>query len=231
MPVRRIVERAGQATVEIDQREVLALADRITGGAVRSFLDAAHRQMDPVVESARSERDLWPRRTGASQEATHSEERLRPKFVELVALNKVPYTYMMRFSVVTSDTIDRESRQVAARTWGNLRRYVERVNPSDRSLRGPHRGQAGARRRVASHFIREASGGLWTKWTPREDPTEDALRRAWKSALIRRHGTGAPNEQLAGKHVWSTRVRWPLRRGEKALIADARAALDKLAEG
>lgn len=226
-----IVERRGNATVEIDESQLIALANRITDGAVQTFIDAAHRQMDPVVREARSDKQLWPRRTGRSQAATHTEDRVRPTFVEVVALNPVPYTFSLRFSVVTSDTIDRESRQVAARTWGHLGAKVDRVNPTGRTLRGPFAGKAGARARVASHFIEQASNGVWTKWWPRMDPSEESMRRSHKANLIDRHGTGAPNEQLAGKHVWSTRVRTPLRRREAALIAETRGALDRLAEG
>ena len=226
-----IVERRGNATVEIDQAQLIALANRITDGAVQTFIDAAHRQMDPVVREARTDKHLWPRRTGRSQEATHTEDRVGPSFVEVVALNPVPYTFSLRFSVVTSDTIDRESRQVAARTWGRMGAKVDRVNPTDRTLRGDFAGKGGARARVAWHFIEEASNGVWKKWWPRATPSEESMRRSHKANLIDRHGTGAPSEQLAGKHVWSTRLRWPLRRREAALIADARKALDRLAKG
>lgn len=227
----RIVARSGSSTVEIDNTEVMRHIDRLTRGAVTTFLRAAHRQMDPIVGEARTDRMLWPRRTGASQDATTIVDRLRSDVIETTALNRVPYTYKLRFSVVTSAAIDREARTLAARTWGVLGPYVDRVNPADITRRGPYAGKRGARRRVASHFIEQASGGLWTKWWPKEEPSQEAMRRAHKASLISRHGTGAPSEQLAGKHVWSTRVRNPVRRREMAVFEEAREALDRLAEG
>ena len=124
---RRIVERSGVATIEVDQSQVMAQIDRITKGAVSSFLKAAHRQMDPVVLDARSNRQLWPRRTGASLAATMTIDRIKGGDLEVVTLNRVPYTYKLRFSVVTSATIDNEARQIAASTWERMAPYVERV--------------------------------------------------------------------------------------------------------
>jgi hypothetical protein len=228
----RIVARQGAATIEIDQREVIALANRITDGAVHTFMRAAHKQMDPVVKDARGNSMLWPRRTGKSQDATHVVDRISPTVLEVVALNPVPYTFKLRFSVVTSDIIDREARQFGAQSWARMAAKVDRVNPSDRSLKGPYAGRGGARRRVANHFAEEATRGVWKGWWPKGNEVgEDTMRRAHKRSLFDRHGQGAPSEAVAGKHVWSHRVRTPLRKREAALIEDARDALDQLAEG
>ena len=88
-----------------------------------------------------------------------------------------------------------------------------------------------ARRRVASHFAPMATDGRWQGWWLRADPSQQAVRNAYKRDMIERHGTGAPTEQLAGKHVWNTRVRNPARKREAAVIEDSRAALDTLAGG
>lgn len=228
---RRIVERSGVATIEVDQSQVMAQIDRITKGAVSSFLKAAHRQMDPVVLDARSNRQLWPRRTGASQAATMTIDRIKGGDLEVVALNRVPYTFKLRFSVVTSATIDNESRQVAASTWARLGPYLDRLSADDVSKSGPNKGKRGERRRVASRYIAWASGGIWTKWWPKAAPSEAAMRRSHKANLIGRHGTGAPNPQIAGKHVWNTRVRNPVRKRTDAVIEESRQALDTLAGG
>ena len=229
MAESKITARAGNSTVQIDNSQVVRLANRITDGAVETFMAAAHKQLDPVVASAKTE--LWPRKTGRSQAATYIEDRIAPTFAEVVALNPVPYTFKLRFSVVTAATIDRESAQQGARIWGRLEPYVDRVNPTDRTLRGPHAGKGGARRRAASHFAPMATDGRWSGWWLRADPSQQAVRNAYKADMIDRHGTGAPTEQLAGKHVWNTRVRNPARKREAALIDDARAALDTLARG
>lgn len=226
----RIVARQGRNAVEVDNSQIRRLADRITGGAVETFIRAAHRQMDPVVNDARSDATLWPRRTGKSQAATVTEDRVRPKFIEVVALNPVPYTYKLRFSVVTAGAIDREARREAGRVWGQLGPYVERVAADDITKSGRYKGQRGAGARVANHYMK-THGDPWGKWWPRERPSEDSLRRGLKFNLVNRHGRGAPSEQLAGKHVWSTRVRNPIRKRESALIDDARGALDSLAKG
>ena len=230
---RRIVERSGVATIEVDQSQVMAQIDRITKGAVSSFLKAAHRQMDPVVLDARSNRQLWPRRTGASLAATMTIDRIKGGDLEVVALNRVPYTYKLRFSVVTSATIDNEARQIAASTWERMAPYVERVgNDGDVTQDGPYAGRRGAKRRVAHWYLRESGGGLFRrKWAFKEDPSEDVIRRIVKRDLISRHGTGAPNPQIAGKHVWNTRVRNPVRKRTDAVIEESRQALDTLAGG
>lgn len=213
-----ITVSTGAVAITIDQPGVMAQLDRMVGGAVRTFLDAAHRQMDPVVEQARTTAHMWPRRTGRSQESTREVERVGDGFVELVAVNDVPYTYRLRFSVVTRDTIETEPTEVANRTWANLAPYVERGNTER------------ARKRIARQWIAQASGGLIKGWWWGRDPSARAIRDMWHRQLTDSHGSGAPNERLAGKHVWSTLVRNPLKKREAALVAESRAALDSLAQ-
>lgn len=214
----RITAKAGGATVEIDQSQVMAQVDRILGGALSTFVRAARRQMDPVVEEAVNNRLLWPRRTGRSQAATQVIERLTADGVEVVAINRVPYTYKIRYSVVTAETIDSEPREVASRTWAKLGPYVERADTEQ------------GKRRIARKFISEASGGLINGWWSRRDVSERSIYQIWRKLLIDTHGTGAPNETLAGRNVWSTRLRKPLKKREDALITEAREALTRLAE-
>lgn len=223
--------QTGGVQIEISQDEVLALADRITGGALRTFTRAAHRQMDPVVEEARTNRQLWPIRTGRSIGATFTEDRLARDSVSVTAFSKLPYVYRMRYSRMTSTAIDEDARTFAEKVHAALEPYLRRVNPTDRTLRGPFKGRGGARARVAHWHMKRASAGLWSGWRSDERPTQDAIRRARKGGLIRAHGQGAPSEAVAGKHVWSVRIRRPAKRREGALIEEARAALDKLAEG
>ena len=214
----RIVAKAGKATIEIDQAAVMAQVDRILGGSLSTFVNAARRQMDPVVKDATTDRTMWPRRTGRSQAGTHVVERLSTDAVEVVALNEVPYTYKVRFSVVTRATMNREARQVAARTWSNL---------------APHLAGATSvaqQKLLTRKFIKEASGGLIGGWYSRATPSARAIYDRWLSGLRWRHGTGAPNETVAGRSVWSERMRKPLKRREDALISESREALTKLSE-
>jgi hypothetical protein len=229
----RIVARSGSAVIEIDQSEVIAQIDRITKGAVNTFLKAAHGQMDPVVAEAKSDRTLWPRRTGASQGATVIVDRIGADSLEVVALNRVAHTFKLRFSVVTAGTIDREARQVAASIWSRLGPRVDRAGQrGDVTQRGKFRGRSGAKRRVAHHWFRaHAAAEPWGKWWLKADPSEEVIRRGVKANLINRHGTGAPSEAMAGKHVWSTRVRNPVNKRAAAVIAESREALDILARG
>lgn len=220
---------SGRATVEFDMAAVIAQADRISRGAVRSFLAAAHRQMDPIVKSATTDQALWPRRTGDSQSATTQNEGIGRGFVELVARNAVPYTYKMRYSVLTARDIDTQAQHFASATWSKIEQKVDRAG--SHTQRGPYAGRGGAKKRVANHFIQAATGGVWKYWWPKADPSLEAIRAAHKGNLIGRHGKGAPNEAVAGKHVWSFRVRLPLKAAEPALIAEAREALTQLAEG
>jgi hypothetical protein len=218
MADEKIRVTAGRATVEIDQTAVIQQIDKILDGAVRTFLTAAHRQMDPVIEGE-DVRRLWPRRTGASAAATREEDRIGPTFVELVALNDVPYTYQLRFSVVTEAGILRESSDIANRTWSKLEPYVERGTTPK------------ARRALARRWIGEASGGLMQGWWSGAEPSARSIYDRHKRGLNESHGRGAPSERLAGKHVWSTLVRNPLKKREAALIEEARDALDTLTKG
>lgn len=214
-----ITARAGSATVTIDQRQVMEQVKRIEEGAMATFLTAAHRQVDPVVDNARTNLDAWPRRTGRSAAATRVEERLGPDFIEVLALNDTPYVYKMRFSRLTRETIETEPTQVANRTWATLGPMVDRGTTSK------------ARRAIARKNIEKASGGLISGWWFGRDPSARAIRDLWHRQLLENHGTGAPNERVAGRNVWSETVRKPMKRREKALIAEARDALAKLAEG
>lgn len=228
--------QTGGVKIEITQAEVLALADRLTGGALRTFTAAAHRQMDPVVDSARTDRALWPIRSGQSIGATFTRDTLGPESVSVTAYSKLPYVYRMRYSRLTSAAIDGDAREFAAKVHRALRPYLARVNSTDRTLQKQRngrsfKGQRGAEARVAHWHMKRASSGLWSGWRSDEKPTYDAIRRARKGGLIRAHGKGAPSEAVAGKHVWSVRVRRPAKRREGALIDEAREALDKLAEG
>jgi len=223
--------QTGGAKVEISQAEIMALADRLTSGALSTFTRAAHRQMDPVVQDARTDRALWPIRSGRSIGATFTADRLGPSSVSVTAYSKLPYVYRMRYSRLTTAAIDGDAREFAAKVSRALRPYVARVNPTDRTLRGRFRGKGGAEARVAHHFMKRASGGTWSGWRTDAKPTEDAIRRSRKGGLIRAHGTGAPSEAVAGKHVWSVRVRRPAKKREGALIEEARDALDTLAGG
>lgn len=233
-----VTAKAGTSTVEFDLREVMAIADRMTKGAVSTFVKAAHRQMDPVVSDATTNQQLWPRRTGASQAGTVIEDRITPDSIRVTALNRVPHTYRLRFSIKTSDAIDQEAREFARTTWERLAEYVDRVgnenNVTRKSTRGtsrPYAGHGGAKQRVAHRFIGMASRDVWNKWWLRGVPSEEVIRAGMKGNLIWRHGKGAPNAEMAGKHVWSARVRQPVKRREAALIDEARDALDKLAKG
>ena len=107
--------QTGGVKIDISQDEVLALADRITGGALRTFTRAAHRQMDPVVEEARTNRQLWPIRTGRSIGATFTEDRLARDSVSVTAYSKLPYVYRMRYSRMTSTAIDEDARFARSR--------------------------------------------------------------------------------------------------------------------
>jgi hypothetical protein len=228
--------QTGGAKIEISQAEILALADRLTSGALSTFTRAAHRQMDPVVQDARTDRALWPIRSGKSIGATFVADRLGPSSVSVTAFSKLPYVYKMRYSRLTTEAIDGDSREFAAKVSRALRPYLDRVNPTDRTLRKQWKGRSfkglgGAQARVAHHFMERASNGTWSGWRTDAKPTEDAIRRSRKGGLIRAHGTGAPSEAVAGKHVWSVRVRRPAKKREGALIEEARDALDTLAGG
>ena len=214
----RIVAKAGKATIEIDQSAVMAQVDRILGGSLSTFVTAARRQMDPVVKDATTDRLMWPRRTGRSQAGTHVVERLSSDAVEVVALNEVPYTYKIRFSVVTRESINRESRQVANRIWSNLEPHLAGAT------------SVAQEKVIARKYINEASGGLMAGWYYRTRPNARTIYDRWIRGLRWRHGTGAPNETVAGRNVWSELIRKPLKRREDALISEAREALTKLSE-
>ena len=214
----RVTAKSGKASIQIDQAQLMAQVDRILGGSIGTFVRAARRQMDPVVHSATTDQLMWPRRTGRSQASTVVVERMSSDAVEVVALNAVPYTYKIRFSVVTRETINRESRQVANKIWRNLEPKLEGAT----SVR--------QEKAIARKYINEASGGLMAGWYYRTRPNARTIYDRWIRGLRWRHGTGAPNEQVAGKNVWSLRVRKPLKRRENALINEAREALTTLSE-
>jgi len=215
---KKIQARAGGAVVEIDQAAVIAQADRMLEGAVSTFLRAAHRQADPVVQEART-RGWWPVRTGRSVAGVNLEDRISVNALEVVAQNAQPYAYKIRFSVVTRETIQREPSEVANRVWAKLGPKVERGTTEK------------ARRAIARKFINEDSGGLIGGWWYRRDPSARAIRDIWAAQLKYLHGDGAPNEKVAGRNVWNELVRKPMRKREKHVIEEARAALDRLAKG
>ena len=214
----RVTAKSGKASIQIDQAQLMAQVDRILGGSLGTFVRAARRQMDPVVHSATTDQLMWPRRTGRSQASTVVVERMSSDAVEVVALNAVPYTYKVRFSVVTRATMNREARQVATRTWANLAPHLAGTT------------SVAQQKVLARKFISEASGGLIGGWYSRSVPSARAIYDRWLSGLRWRHGTGAPNETVAGRAVWSERMRKPLKKRENALINEAREALTKLSE-
>lgn len=226
-----VTATTGRATVRIDMREVLAQADKITQGAVSTFIRAARKQMDPVVDDARTR--LWPVRTGTSQAGTYVEETISSEGVRVTAYNDVPYTYKTRFSVRTAADMDREAQAWAALLWPRLQHYTKRGTTPQ------------AQRRIAHWALSEKpvynkgrpsqgprlAGRDMTGWWLRGSPSYDALRAYWKAVLHDRHGEGSPSPDLCGLNVWATRVRKPVEARESAVIEEARDALDKLAGG
>jgi hypothetical protein len=59
----------------------------------------------------------------------------------------------------------------------------------------------------------------------------EAIRRYWRRRLTRRHGEGAPSEQLAGKQPWRELVRKPARKTTPTLVGWLRRDLYALASG
>ena len=219
----KVVARVGGARVEIDNTELRLLADRITQGAVSTFLRAAHRQADPIVEAARTERELWPIRTGRSIAGTHIRETVTADRVAVTVYSDQPYTYRIRYSVRTAEEMQRSAREMAAAVWAEAGPMLTARDPEDRAAQG---------RWAISRFFEADRRWQPIAWPAKLGvPTEEGLA-AYQLRLWRRsHGRGAPNERLAGRNVWSVRIRQPMKRAEPALIDEARAALERLAGG
>jgi len=129
--------REGAATVKVDNRDLARLANRITRGALQTFLEAAHRQMDPVVYTeakagwpVRSP-IAWPGRPARSRDGLHIRDRVTPDEASVTAYNQWDYAYKVRFSVRTREGIDAEIEEAASRGTSGaaqaaIRRYWTR---------------------------------------------------------------------------------------------------------
>lgn len=219
----RVNARVGQAQIEIIQPDLRRLADQITSGAVESFIRAARRQTDPIVSEGKSQRSLWPIRTGRSIGATRIRETVTRDEVAVTVLSEEPYTYKIRYSVRTAKEMDRSAALRASAIWSAVGVGVSRgKTPQTRAKIG---------RRLIALFTRKTyDRALWWPLN-RGEPTERGIADYQRSRWTKSHGAGAPSEALAGRNVWSTRIRKPMKRAEKKLIDEAGAALAKLAGG
>lgn len=223
MSADRITERHGAARVEVDNAEVMRVVDKITDGALGTFMRAAHRQMDPVVDDAPR---LWPVRSGRSARANVVEERVQPDEASLVARNTTSYGYMIKFSVRTPASIEGEVRDIATRQASQWYQaiwwYAKRGNTETTQAK------------IANHFIGRLTGGVLTYWGSKAFTEANLGARLAKLTAARLkavHGRGAPSEQLAGRNVWQMLVARPVKAREDAVIEESREALDRLARG
>lgn len=213
----------GRARVAVDMRDVWRVADRITGGALVAFMKAAHRQMDPVVQSAPK---TWPVRSGRSAESNVVEDRLKADEASVVALNRAPYAYYIKYSVRTVASIEGEVRDTAARLGSQYYQavwwYAKRGN------------SPGAQIKIANHFMLASTDGMFTNWAGGHvSQAVLAARIAKRTAARLRaiHGRGAPSDRLAGRNVWQVLVARPVKAAEDKVVEESRDALDRLARG
>ena len=230
----------GNVTIGIDDTEIRELADRITQGAVTTFLTAARRQMDPTVAEGRS---LWPTDTGATAAGLHILDRVTPEKVSVTAYGATKKTYMQKFSRRTEDNIRAEAQAFATALWPRLSHYTDRGTDTGAKIRIAHwfLRNAGssppASARSRAQWTREGgawpdlSGGDLRGWYSNTPVTAESVRRERLGRLFSHHGKGAPTETLAARNVWSAVIRAPARKRQKLVIAEARDALDKLAKG
>ena len=105
----------GAATVTVLDEEVVALGDRVTKGAVSSFLRAARGVMSEVVDEAIP---LWPVKTGRSRDSMRIDDRLTTDRLSVIASNAASYGYFIKYSL---------------RTWrSRLTRFHGKGAPSER---------------------------------------------------------------------------------------------------
>tara|TARA_R110002167_G_scaffold42219_2_gene128381 strand:+ start:8 stop:598 length:591 start_codon:yes stop_codon:yes gene_type:complete len=99
----------GAATVTVLDDEVVALGDRVTKGAVSSFLRAARGVMSEVVDEAIP---LWPVKTGRSRDSMRIDDRLTTDRISVIASNASGYGYFIKYSLRTKEQLDAEAKRV-----------------------------------------------------------------------------------------------------------------------
>ena len=199
-----IVAKSGTATVKVEMDTVLMIADRIHDGAATTFLRAAHRQMDPTLVDAAAS---WMERTGLSKRSFVARDDISEDRIKVTALNTAknagyPYPYVVKFSNRTKASIDAE-----------VARFVN-ANPLD-----------------ADETLQQTKMAIAISKRTKARASPSAIGAMKRAALFHDHGHGAPSAALAGRPAWSWLVRRVVKQREKALIEEARDALDKLAQG
>ena len=126
----------GAATVTVLDEEVVALGDRVTKGAVSSFLRAARGVMSEVVDEAIP---LWPVKTGRSRDSMRIDDRLTTDRLSVIASNAASYGYFIKYSLRTKKEIDAEIKlatggdrvqtQIAYATFA--RKFKRRASPGE----------------------------------------------------------------------------------------------------
>lgn len=167
---------AGHLTVTVDDTALVKMLDRVTNGAASHFIEAVETDMGEVRVAALP---TWPVRTGESRAGLSVGHEVRPDKVLVSITDREDYTYKVRWSVRTKDSLDAEIEEAAARG-----------------------GDTEAQAKIRKYY----------------------QRRLWK-----RHGKGAPSDKLAGRHVWTTLVRTPLKRRRPALMKLLQTDLERLA--
>ncbi len=125
MPVK---VRAGSAAIEVDQDDLIRQLDRVTSGAATSFVTQTEAEFGELRAAALP---TWPVRTGKSRDGIMIGHQLRPDLLRVTIADAEAYTYYVKFSVRTRESIEREVEDAAARggdgeAQAKIRRYYQR---------------------------------------------------------------------------------------------------------
>ena len=212
---------SGAATIAVDDAAVVRLLDRVSDGAASQFIDTTSKVLDEVKTGAVAR---WPVATGASRagfrvEADVGTGAVRTRLLNTAEKNGRGYGWFVRYSVRTTESLKAEIDGFGAMA----RRAEAAVNAQDDDAR---RSQFIA---VLVAMHRRSNFGSLPLIKGAENA--EAITRRYAAQLRKRHGSGAPDESLAGVNVWARFVRKPARKATKQIVGTLQDQIARLARG
>ena len=175
-------------------------ADEAVMRAAQHWIRLVRARIEPIIDEAA---ELAPRRTEKFAAGLYVDDEVTRTEARVTSGSRVPYARYVHWSRRTRESLDREVAR-----WGGGKEALE----SDAERR--------AWKRAAIAYSAMHGDPAW-----RETMREEAERKRWKY-----HGHGAPNEQLAGKNVY-TWMRQRIRRQAEAMAEDMQRAVTEALEG